>query len=151
MAWSASKAFAYNMLQLATGKSFDLATDSFKVALYVASITPDNTVTTAALSSYNGSGSQWVTANEVSSTGYSAGGAAVTPVACTQTTNVITFTSSGSPSWTGVTFTTAGCLVYDTTVSSEGVSYNWFSGSQTATAASFSIAWNASGIITWST
>jgi hypothetical protein len=138
------------MLQYVTGKSFELATDSIKVALYASNtMTPSNTVTTAALSSYNGAASQWVTANEVSSSNYSAGGVAVTPLSCTQTTNVITFTSSGSPAWTTVSFTTYGCLVYDTTVSNVGISYNYFGGGQTVTAGNFSISWNASGIATW--
>jgi hypothetical protein len=151
MAWSTSKVFAYNMLQLATGKSFDLATDSFKVALYTNSGTPDNTVTTAALTEYNGAASQWVTGNEVSSVNYTAGGTAVTPVACTQTSNVVTFTSSGSPQWVTVTFTTYGCLVYDTTVSNEGISFNYFGGAQEVTAGTFSVAWNASGIASYTT
>jgi hypothetical protein len=148
MAWSASKVFAYAVLLLCQKGGQTLNSDSYKAALY-ASGTPDNTVTTAVLTEYNGAASQWVTGNEVSSTGYSAGGASVTPISLSQTTNVITFTSSGSPQWTGVTFTTYGTLVYSTTTSSEGLSYNYFGGAQAVVLATFSIAWNASGIATF--
>jgi hypothetical protein len=149
MAWSASAVFAYAVLLLCQKGGQTLNSDTYYAALY-ASGTPDKTVTTAALTEYNGSGSQWVTANEVSSTGYSAGGAHVTPISLSQTTNVITFTSSGSPQWTGVSFTTYGTLVYDTSDSNEGLCYNYFGGEQLVTSATFSIAWNASGICTFS-
>ena len=112
-------------------------------------MTPDRTVTTAALTEYNGAASQWVTANESSGTGYTAGGTAVTPVTWTQSSNVVTFTSSGSPQWTGATITAYGCLVYDTTVNNEGLSFNYFGGQQVTTVGTFTISWNASGIATF--
>ncbi len=148
MAWSNSKVFAYTVLQLCDAKSIDMATDSLYCALYVATITPDNTVTTAALSSYNGAGSQWVLANEVSSSGYIAGGASVSGVTVTQASNVIALKASGSPSWTGVTFSTAGALLYDSSVSNQGFSYNWFGGTQSVAAANLSVVFNSSGILT---
>lgn len=150
MAWSASAVFAYAVLELASKAGQNLSSDTYSVALY-ASGTPDKTVTTAALTEYNGTSSQWVTANEVSSSGYSAGGTSVTPISLTQSTNVVKFTSSGSPQWTGVTFTTYGGLVYDTQSgqSNVGLCYNYFGGSQAVTAATFSISWNASGIATF--
>lgn len=149
MAWTTSDVFAYANLQ-ALSKALNLTSDSYKVALYQSNtMTPDRTVTTAALTEYNGSGSQWVTANEVSGTGYTAGGVAVTPIALSQTTNVVEFTSSGTPTWTTATFTAYGCLVYDTTVSNEGLSFNYFGGAQSVTAGTFSVSWNASGIATW--
>lgn len=148
MAWSASAVFAYAVLQL-TSNSIKPSTDSYKVALYGNSGTPDRTVTTAALTEYNGTSSQWVTANEASGTGYTAGGVAVTPISITQSTNVVTFTSSGTPQWTTATITAYGCLVYDTTVSNEGFCYNYFGGVQSVTAGTFTIVWNASGIATF--
>ena len=150
MAWANSKVFAFAQLQM-MGNVVKPTTDSYKVALYTNSGTPDNTVTTAALTEYNGVASQWVTANEVSSANYTAGGTAVTPIAVTQATNVITFTSSGSPTWSNVSFTTYGCLVYDSTVNNEGLSYNFFSGAQQVTSGNFTISWSGSGIATWTT
>src|SRR5665213_1038486 len=133
MAWSASKVFAYSVLQVGANV-VKYSTDSYKVALYSSnSMTPDNTVTTAALTEYNGVASQWVTANEVSGTGYTAGGVAVSSPTWTQSTNVLTFTSAGTPQWTSASFTAYGALVYDTTVSNEGLNYAFFGGAQTVT------------------
>lgn len=146
MAWSASKVFAYSVLQ-AGSNAVKYSTDVYKVALYSSNtMTPDNTVTTAALTEYNGTSSQWVTANEVSGTGYTAGGVSVSSPTWTQSTNVVTFTSAGTPQWTTASFTAYGCLVYDTTVSNEGLCYNYFGGAQTVTSGTFTINWNASGI-----
>ncbi len=146
MAWSANKVFAYAQLQMAS-KVVNLSSDSYKVALY-ASGTPDNTVTTAVLTEYNGAASQWVTANESSGTGYTAGGAALAGQTLTQSSNVVTFSGSNT-TWTTVTVTTVGCLVYDTTVSNEGLAYLYFGGSQAIVGANLTIAWNASGIAYW--
>lgn len=148
MAFTTSKVFAYAVLQLMSN-SVKPSTDSYKVALYGNTGTPDNTVTTAVLTEYAGSASQWVTGNEVSGTGYTAGGVSVSSPTVTQSSNVVTFTSAGSPQWTTASFTAYGCLVYDTTVSNEGLSFNYFGGSQTVTAGTFSISWNASGIATF--
>jgi hypothetical protein len=149
MAWTASDVFAFAMLQ-ALENNVKPSTDSYKVALY-ASGTPDKTVATAVLTEYNGAASQWVTANESSGTGYTAGGVAVSSPTVTQTGGVVTFTSAGTPQWTGASFSAVGGLVYDTTVSNEGLCFNWFGGTQTVTAGTFSITWNASGICTFTT
>ena len=148
MAWSASKVFAYTMLQLATGKNFELGTDSFKVALYGNSGTPDNTVATAALTEYNGAASQWVTANESSGTNYSAGGSALSGEAVAQTTNVVALSASNL-TFSNVSITAYGCLVYDTSVSNEGLCFNYFGGEQLVTTGNLIVSWNASGIASW--
>jgi hypothetical protein len=145
MGWSNSKVFAFSVLTVGQN-GVKYSTDAYKVALYGNSGTPDNTVTTAVLTEYNGAASQWVVANEVSGTGYSAGGVSVSSPTWTQSTNVVTFTSAGTPQWTSASFTAYGCLVYDTTVSNEGLCYNYFGGAQTVTSGTFTITWNASGI-----
>ena len=154
---SAGNAYYMTMMGANTAKA---STDAFKVAIYGNTPTPVQSATQSA-TQYNGAGSQWVTANEVSSAGYTAGGQwmSSTPSAAggtnnttwTQGTNVVTFTSSGSPQWTGVTFTAYGCLVYDYTTSTtvgQAISWNYFGGAQTVTAGTFTITWNASGIVT---
>jgi len=147
---SNSKVFARTVYsQISGGHAFNWSADALKIALYGNTGTPDNTVTTDALTEYNGAASQWVTANEVTGTGYTAGGVAVTPLAVTQSTNVVEFTSSGSPNWTSATITAYGCLVYDTTISNIGLCFNSFGGAQTVTAGTFTVAWNASGIATF--
>lgn len=153
MAWSNSKVFAFTVLKSLNGTAFNLGTDSFKVALYNNSITPDNTVTTAALTQYNGAASQWVVANEQSSAGqWAAGGVALASVAWTQSSNVDTFTAANTASGSSATLANVfGCLVYDTTVASDGICYNYFGGAQSVTGGTFTVVWNASGIATFTT
>lgn len=148
---TSSKVFARTILTQLTGAhAFDWDSDTMKVALFGNTGTPDNTVATDVLTEYNGTASAWVVANEASGTGYTAGGVAVTPLSVAQASNVITFSSSGTPTWTITgTITAYGGLVYDTTVSNIGLAYNAFGGAQTVTAGTFSVAWNASGIATF--
>jgi len=146
MAWSTSNMNAYYAYAMGTN-AVKPSSDSFKVALFGTSVTPAQS-TTAAVTQYAGAGSTWSTGNESSGTGYTAGGVSVTPVSWAQSTNVITFSSSGSPQWTTVSVTTYGCLVYDTTVSNQAISWNYFGGQQTITAGTLTIGWNASGILT---
>lgn len=152
MAWSASKVFAFAQLQM--GKAaLNLSTDSYKVALYNNSITPDNTVTTAVLTEYNGAGSQWLTANEIyQAVQWPQGGESLSSVTWTQASNVDTFTAANTQSGSAATLVGFyGCLVYDTTVNSEGLSYNYFGGTQTVTAGQLTVVWSASGVAAWTT
>ena len=154
MAWSASKVFARLISDKLSGTTaMDLDSDSFKVALYNNSITPDNTVATAALTEYNGAASQWVTANEVSqAVQWPAGGESLASVTWTQASNVDTFTAANTSSGSAATLASVyGCLVYDTTVSSEGLAYLSFGGSNSVTAGTFTVVYNASGIVAFST
>ena len=110
------------------------ATDSFKAALYLASATVD-----AATTAYTVSG-------EVSGTGYSAGGVAVTMATPPTATNssatagVAFVTPSASITYTTVTLTTAfdAVLIYNSTQSNKAVSVHTF-GSQTITAGTFTL------------
>ena len=157
MAWANSKVFGiavYNSLTKQTN-SIDLDGDTFYAALYNNTITPDNTVTTAN-SSYNAG--QWATANEVyqavqwPQAGVTIGTVSVTaPSAGVSATT--TFTVSGGTTSSGSAATLSGvygCLVYDNTATGKpGLCYNYFGGSQSVTAGTFTIAWNASGIATF--
>lgn len=101
--------------------------DDFKMALYQtsASIGPSTTV-------YTSSG-------EVSSAGYTAGGAAVTnATAPTSSGTTAYWTPSASVSWTGVTFTTDCALLYNDTQGDKAVGSYTFS-SQTVTAGNFTL------------
>lgn len=126
--------------------------DTVNVALYNGSPTSATASSdTLAHNVYLAAGGQWVTANEVTATGYSAGGVAVTPKAETFSGNVVTFTSSGTPSWTITSggITSYGGLVYDNTIAAAKYVYCWnyFGGAATIPAAgTFTINWNASGI-----
>ena len=110
------------------------AADAFKAALYLTSATVN-----AATTAYSAS-------NEVSGTGYSAGGVAVTianpPTATNSsaTAGVAFFTPSASITYTTVTLSTAfdAVLIYNSTQSNKAVSVHTF-GSQTITAGTFTL------------
>ena len=108
--------------------------NSFKAALYLASAT------------INASTTQFTTTNEVSGTGYTAGGIAVTNGTSPLSTNasatagVAYWTPSASLTYTSVTLTTAfdAVLIYNSTNSNRAVSVHTF-GSQTITAGTFTL------------
>jgi hypothetical protein len=110
------------------------ATDAFKAALYLATAT------------YNASTTAYATTNEVTGTGYSAGGVAVTfatpPTATNSsvTAGVAFVTPSASITYSGVTLATAfdAVLIYNSTQSNKAVSVHTF-GSQTITAGTFTL------------
>jgi hypothetical protein len=105
------------------------AADSFKAALYLASATVNATTT-----AYSAS-------NEVSGTGYTAGGVAVTNATVPATSGTTAYwTPSASITYTTVTLTTAfdAVLIYNSTQSNKAVSVHTF-GSQTVTAGTFSL------------
>ena len=105
------------------------AADSFKAALYLASATVNATTT-----AYSAS-------DEVSGTGYTAGGVAVTNATVPTTSGTTAYwTPSASITYTNVTLSTAfdAVLIYNSTQSNKAVSVHTF-GSQTVTAGTFSL------------
>jgi hypothetical protein len=105
------------------------AADSFKAALYVTTATIG-----AATTVYSAT-------NEVSGTGYSAGGIAVPAWAAPSSTGTTAFTTpGGSLVYTTVTLTTAfDCVfIYNSTQSNKAVSSHTF-GAQTITAGTFTL------------
>ena len=109
-------------------------TDTLKAALYLASATVN-----AATTAYSAS-------NEVSGTGYVAGGVVVTNATAPNSTNttatagVAFFTPSASITYTTVTLATAfdAVLIYNSTQSDKAISVHTF-GSQTITAGTFTL------------
>jgi hypothetical protein len=109
-------------------------TDTLKAALYLTSATVD-----AATTAYSAS-------NEVSGTGYVAGGVVVTNATAPNSTNttatagVAFFTPSASITYTTVTLATAfdAVLIYNSTQSNKAISVHTF-GSQTITAGTFTL------------
>jgi hypothetical protein len=110
------------------------ATDTFKAALYLATAT------------MNASSTAYTVTGEVTGTGYSAGGIAVTfgtpPTATNSsvTAGVAFVTPSASITYTSVTLATAfdAVLIYNSTQSNKAVSVHTF-GSQTITAGTFTL------------
>lgn len=154
MPWSASGIFARGIKDIMDRTAvWDIDGDSYKAALYNNTGTPDKTVTTAALSSYNGATSQWVVANEVTDvTNWAAGGRALAGVTWVQSSSTMTFDANDTAGGGTLTLTNVyGTLVYDTTVGTQGISFNYFGGANTVTSGTFTIVWNASGIFTITT
>lgn len=152
MAWTNSKIFsAYITDVLNNTTALDLNSDTLKAALYNNSITPDQTVASAN-TAYNAG--QWANSNEVSDgTNWDAAGEPLTGVSSGFSSNVYTLDATDTPQG-GATTTLAsvfGCLVYSDTIATpvadQGVCYNYFGGSQSVTAGTFTIVWNGSGIM----
>lgn len=131
--------------------AYDVNSDTLKAAVYSNSGTPDQT-DTAAHNAYNGSGGAWVTANEASNGGWSAGGLALTSVTSGFTSNVYTLDAADTANGSAATIAdTRGVLVYDDTlttpVADQGVCFNAFGGLVAVTAGTLTVQWNASGIL----
>ena len=130
-----------------------LGADTVNVALYNNTGTP-NKDDTLANSAYNAG--QWVTSNEVTdATNWVAGGRALASKTLTNpSTGVFMFDAADLSGGGNVTLSgVLGCLVYDNTITAgtggvakEGICYNYFGGSQSVTAGTFTIVWNANGV-----
>jgi hypothetical protein len=157
MAWSSSHVFRQWIADCLTRTqtSLNFSTDVPKVALYSNAITPDENVT-AALSAYNATSSQWLTANEV----FQAGKWAQGGVALSGTTGTANFTGTLDSVWYDANDTASGsaatlasvygCLVYDDTltapVADQGIAFHYFGGSQSVAAGVMTVIWSVNGI-----
>jgi hypothetical protein len=105
--------------------------DVFKIALYTSSASLG-----AATTAYS-------TSNEVTGTGYTAGGNTLTNVTPTTsgTTAFLTFNGStaNTTTWTTATITANGALIYNSSKSNKAVAVLAFGGDKTSTAGDFSI------------
>lgn len=151
MAWTNSKVFRPLVADVFDNTAaIDLGSDVPKVALYTNAITPDNDVT-AANSAYNVG--QWATANEVFQAGqWAQGGVALAGTSLNSATADVVFydandTASGAAATLASVF---GCQVYDDTITTpvadQGISYNYFGGTNSVTAGTFTVVWNVLGI-----
>jgi len=109
--------------------------DVYNVALIVAAPTGNYG---AATTNYSGLG-----ADEVSGTGYTAGGQALTVNITPTTTGTTAFWSwSVNPSWTSASFSTGGCIFYNTSTratTGRCVYVGSFGGTQTVTSGTFTL------------
>lgn len=128
----------------ATG-AIDLNTDTFKIMLVTSAYTP-NIDTHTKRSDIT---------NEVSGTGYSAGGATLASVTVTNdTTNDRTVLDAADATWSSSTITARGGVIYKSrggaSSADELVCYLDFGADITSTAGTFTVAFNATGIMTLS-
>lgn len=156
MAWTDSRVFR----EWITGPMFQasgtgytgLDGDTVKVALFNNSVTPDKD---AAVGSTGFNTGTWTTTNEVTdATNWVSGGRALaSKTFTTPSTGVSMFDAADLAGGGTLTLTNAfGCLVYDDTITAgtvadQGVSFNYFGGAQSVTSGTFTIIWNANGIV----
>tara|TARA_R110000787_G_scaffold274411_1_gene382342 strand:- start:428 stop:847 length:420 start_codon:yes stop_codon:yes gene_type:complete len=107
-------------------KEHDMDTDTIKIALFTSSAT-----LSAATTAY-------AATNEVSGTGYSAGGVALTSpsIATSGTTYWVDF---ADPTWTSASFTANGALIYNSSATNKAIAVLAFGGDFTVTSGTFTI------------
>lgn len=133
-------------LQSLANKEIDLDTDVIKVMLTTSAYTPDQDT-----HRYKSS-----VTNEVAGTGYTAGGATLTSVTVTYdaATNTLKFDAADTV-WANSTITARRAVVYDSSPATDAtrplICWIDFDADTSSTAAAFTIAWDAAGILTLST
>ena len=86
--------------------------------------------------------------NEVSGTGYDAGGKSLTSVTLTQAGGTITF-DAAALTWASSTITARGAVVYDDSLTNDPlIAYIDFGADKSSSAGDFVLSFNASGIFT---
>lgn len=156
MAWSASHIFRAAMTDvLGNVCAMDLDADTFKLANYNNTPTPDQNVTSAQ-SAYNAGSSQWVTANEVSQSGqWAAGGIAISTTTLTNPAGgIVMFDGNDVASGSAATLTNVyGGLVYDSTLSTpvanQGLCYLYYGGAASVTNGTLTVQFATNGICRW--
>ena len=113
--------------ELLTGThNFSNGGDTFKVALYTSS------------ANLGASTTAYTTSNEVSGTGYSAGGATLTNVTPT-ISGTTAFVDFNDVSFTSSTITARGCLIYNSSDSNKAVAVFDFGSDQASSSSTFTI------------
>jgi hypothetical protein len=138
-----SAKFYGNAFVSAFNKKIDFDSDTIKVALCTSSYTPDQD----AHDFFND------ITNEVTGTGYTAGGATLTSASITYTgaSNVLKLDGDDT-SWASSTITARYAIIYDATPGTAAtnplIAYVDFGADVTSTAGTFTISWDAAGIAT---
>lgn len=151
MAWSNSKIFMATIEDIFENTTaFDADSDTFKVALFDNSITPSQTVASA--STAYGAG-VWASGGVSDASGWPAAGRSVASVASGFSSNVYTIDAADTASANSSTTLASvyGALIYDDTlttpVADQGLCFTYFGGSNSVTSGTFTVVWNASGIL----
>lgn len=104
------------------------AADTFKMALYTSSATLDASTTV------------YSSTNEVTSTNYTAGGISLSVSVVPTSSGTTAYLSFTSPvTWSSVTFTTLGALIYNSTQGNKAVAVLSFGTAQTVSGGDFNV------------
>ena len=110
----------------------NLASDTLKIALYTSSASLDASTTA------------YTTSNEISGTGYTAGGVTLTNPSVS-TSGTTAFFDADDPTWTSASFTARGALIYNSTNSDKAIAILNFGGDFTVSSGTFRIVFPAAG------
>lgn len=130
-------------LKSLANKEIDLDSDAIKVMLCTSTYTPNQDT-----HQYKSS-----VTNEVTGTGYTAGGNTLTSLALTYTsgTNTLMFDAADT-SWASSTITARYAVIYDSTPATDAtrplIAYVDFGADVSSSNAAFTITWDAAGIVT---
>ena len=110
------------------------AADTFKIALYSTLATLDAATTV------------YTTLNEVTGTGYTAGGntLVISQVPTSTSSETTAWLNFANSSWTTASFSADGALIYNSTQGNKAVAVLNFGGTKTATAQTFTVTFPAS-------
>ena len=109
-----------------------MATDTIKLALFTSS------------ASLGAGTTAYSTSNEVSGTGYTAGGVTLTSTTVS-TTGTTAFFDADDPEFTSASFTARGALIYNSTNSDKAIAVLDFGGDFTVSSGTFKIVFPAAG------
>jgi len=116
------------------GGTHDLDTDVIKIALYTSSATLDSTTTAYAAT------------NEVSGTGYTAGGATLTGAVITS--GATSYVDYADATWASASITARGALIYNSSKSNKAIAVLDFGSDKTSTTGDFTVVFPAAGAST---
>jgi hypothetical protein len=164
MAWTDSRVFTQAILNPLTASAWSttepttygangLSADTIKGALFNNTTTPDRD---AAVGSTGYNTGVWVTGNEVIdtlNTNWVAGGRALASKTFAAGTSIVNFDAADLAGAGTLTITNAfGLFVYDDTITAgtvakQGLCFNYFGGAQTVTGGTFTVIFDATGIL----
>lgn len=121
-----SQALCTSFKEELLGGTHDLDTDVIKIALFTSSASLDATTTT------------YSTSNEVTGTGYTAGGNTLTGASIT-TSGTTAFVDFDDTTWSSATVTANGALIYNSSKADRAIAVLAFGGDKTATNGDFTI------------
>jgi|TARA_R100000656_G_scaffold121378_2_gene96313 hypothetical protein len=127
-----SQAMCTSFKQQILEKEHDLGSDTIKIALYTSSATLGATTTA------------YSATNEISGTGYSAGGVALTSQTVS-TSGTVAYFDSADPSWSSASFTANGAVIYNSSASNKAIAVLAFGGDFTVSGGTFTIVFPAAG------
>lgn len=112
------------------------AADTFKIALYTSAANLNPATTTV-----------YTTSEEVTGTGYAAGGIVLVPTAPANS-GVVAYESFANAVWSGASFTANGALIYNSTQANRAVAILAFGGNKTPIGSIFTVQFPVNGSTT---